>query len=58
MVQNLALECLPSTWYGHWPSFSANGEVEQQNRSLMKRIRFAVAEGENVKEEARKHLLA
>lgn len=39
-----------------WPE--ANGEVERQNRSLMKRVRIAVAEGRNVKGEVRKYLLA
>ncbi|XP_062578034.1 uncharacterized protein K02A2.6-like [Saccostrea cucullata] len=37
---------------------SANGEVERQNRSLMKRIRIAQAESKNWKTEIRKYLFA
>ncbi|XP_061176109.1 uncharacterized protein K02A2.6-like [Saccostrea echinata] len=37
---------------------SANGEVERQNRSLMKRIRIAQAESKNWKTEVRKYLFA
>lgn len=39
-----------------WPE--SNGEVERQNRSLMKRVRIAIAEGRSVKSEIRKYLLA
>ncbi|XP_052799124.1 uncharacterized protein K02A2.6-like [Mya arenaria] len=37
---------------------SANGEVERQNRTLLKRIKIANAEGKNWKIEIRKFLLA
>ena len=37
---------------------AANGEVERQNRSLMKRIRIAQAESSNWKTEVRKYLVA
>jgi hypothetical protein len=37
---------------------SSNGEVERQNRSLMKRIRIAQAESSNWKTEVRKYLVA
>nr|XP_034321902.1 uncharacterized protein K02A2.6-like [Crassostrea gigas] len=37
---------------------AANGEVERQNRSLMKRIRIAQAESKNWKKEIRKYLFA
>ena len=39
-----------------WPQ--ANGEVERQNRSLLKRMRIAQAEGKQWKEEVRKYLIA
>ena len=39
-----------------WPR--ANGEVERQNRSLLKSIRAAHAEGKNWREEVNKFLLA
>ena len=39
-----------------WPQ--ANGEVERQNRTLLKAIKIAVAEGKNWKEELPKFLLA
>ncbi|XP_067949654.1 uncharacterized protein [Watersipora subatra] len=39
-----------------WPE--SNGEVERQNRSLMKRVRTAIAEGRSVAGELRKYLLA
>ena len=39
-----------------WPQ--ANGEVERQNRSLLKRTRIAQAEGKNWKDEVRKYLVA
>ncbi|KAK2578228.1 hypothetical protein KPH14_001387 [Odynerus spinipes] len=38
-----------------WPQ--ANGEVERQNRSILKRLRIAHAEGKNWKEELLKFLL-
>ena len=37
---------------------AANGEVERQNRSLMKRIRIAQAESRDWKQEVRKYLMA
>ncbi|XP_052682769.1 uncharacterized protein K02A2.6-like [Crassostrea angulata] len=37
---------------------AANGEVERQNRSLMKRIRIAQAESKDWKKEIRKYLFA
>ena len=37
---------------------SANGEVERQNRSLLKRLKIAQTEGENWKNYIRKYLLA
>ena len=37
---------------------AANGEVERQNRSLMKRIKIAKAENKNWKSEVRKYLFA
>ena len=39
-----------------WPQ--ANGEVERQNRSLLKRMRIAQAEGKQWKEEVCKYLIA
>ena len=39
-----------------WPR--ANGEVERQNRSLLKAIRVAHAEGKNWRTELNKYLLA
>ena len=39
-----------------WPQ--ANGEVERQNRSLLKRMRIAQAEGKEWKKEVRKYLVA
>ena len=39
-----------------WPQ--ANGEVERQNRSLLKRMRIAQAEGKDWKDELRKYLVA
>ena len=39
-----------------WPQ--ANGEVERQNRSLLKRMRIAQAEGKDWKKEVRKYLVA
>ena len=39
-----------------WPQ--ANGEVERQNRSLLKRMRIAQAEGKDWKDEVRKYLVA
>ena len=39
-----------------WPE--ANGEVERQNRSLMKRIKIAYAEGLDYKAEVRKYIVA
>jgi hypothetical protein len=39
-----------------WPE--ANGEVERQNRSLMKRISIAFAEGKSVRKEVQKYLTA
>lgn len=39
-----------------WPQ--ANGEVERQNRSLLKRMRIAQAKGKQWKEEVRKYLIA
>ena len=37
---------------------SANGEVERQNRSLLKRLKIAQAQGKNWKREIQKYLLA
>ena len=39
-----------------WPQ--ANGEVERQNKSLLKRMRIAQAEGKEWKKELRKYLVA
>ena len=39
-----------------WPQ--ANGEVERQNRSLLKRMRIAQAEGKEWKKEVHKYLVA
>ena len=39
-----------------WPQ--VNGEVETQNRSLLKRMRIAQAEGKDWKDEVRKYLVA
>ena len=39
-----------------WPQ--ANGEVERQNRSFLKRIRIAQGEGKDWKDEVRKYLVA
>ena len=39
-----------------WPQ--ANGEVDRQNRSLLKRMRIAQAEGKEWKKELRKYLMA
>lgn len=39
-----------------WPE--ANGEVERQNRSIMKRVRIAYSEGLDYKSEVRKYLVS
>ena len=55
-------DCLKSLGIHHhlvtprWPA--ANGEVERQNRSIMKRIRIAHAEGKDYKTELKRYLVS